>query len=388
MFKSISLSVKLTLITIIVGIIVGVISDYVYTYMVETIFYQKLSLIPYEQAEVDALSREILSSDRRNRIAIISALILSFAIIIFWVARHIQRLTSDVLDSSSKTLNTKTTEVPKGDELYILEDKFKHFSEELIEHTNKLKTEIEERKKKEEELRKSEASYKEISDILSTSLKEAQGRETDLLNSREAFLNMLEDNSDSYKALEELFIGLVRVMVGSLDAKSPWTKGHSERVSSLAEQIAKKMGLDEDDVKDIRLAGLLHDIGKIGTYDYLLDKPARLTEEEFEMVKKHPTKGTEILSGIKQLKDLLPFISHHHERIDGRGYPDGLKGDDIPLQAKILCVADSFDSMTADRPYRPSPGTEYAISELKRCSGTQFDPLVVDSFLKILGQAT
>lgn len=246
---------------------------------------------------------------------------------------------------------------------------------------------ISDRKKKEEELRKSEASYKEISDILSTSLKEAQRRETDLLNSREAFLNMLEDNSEAYKTLEDLFIGIVTVMVNLLDAKSPWTKGHSERVSSIAEKIAREMGLDEDDVKDIRLAGLLHDIGKIGTYDYLLDKPARLTEEEFEMVKKHPAKGAEILSGIKQLKGILPFIRHHHERIDGRGYPDGIKGDDIPLQAKILCVSDSFDSMTADRPYRPSPGVEYAISELKRCSGTQFDPQVVDSFLKILGQA-
>jgi HD-GYP domain-containing protein (c-di-GMP phosphodiesterase class II) len=129
---------------------------------------------------------------------------------------------------------------------------------------------------------------------------------------------------------------------------------------------------------------LLHDIGKIGTYDSLLDKPERLTMEEFEIVKKHPFQGVEILQGVKQLHDIIPIIRYHHERIDGKGYPDGLKGEEIPILARILHVADSFDSMTSDRPYRPSPRIEYAISELKKHSGSQFDSYVVDAFLKVL----
>jgi len=192
---------------------------------------------------------------------------------------------------------------------------------------------------------------------------------------------------DSEEELDSLFVNFVKAMVNALDAKSPWTKGHSERVAGYAEQIAKEMGLEDEKIILLRLASLLHDIGKIGTYDYLLDKPESLTEEEFEAVKKHPDQGTAILKGVKQLKDILPLIRYHHERIDGKGYPEGLKGEEIPLCARILHVADSFDSMTADRPYRSSPGKEYAISELKRCNGTRFDTRVVEAFLKILSNS-
>ncbi len=217
-----------------------------------------------------------------------------------------------------------------------------------------------------------------------TDITELKKRERALQRTREAFLNMLEDIHESYTELEDLFIKLIKALVNALDAKSPWTRGHSERVASYAEQIAKEMGLDEDEIKNLQLAGLLHDIGKIGTYDSLLDKPEKLTAEEFEIVKKHPDQGAAILQGIKQLADVIPIIRHHHERLDGKGYPDGLKGEEIPLSARILHVADSFDSMTADRPYRPSPGREYAISELKKHSGRQFDPQVVEAFLKII----
>ena len=182
-------------------------------------------------------------------------------------------------------------------------------------------------------------------------------------------------------------MNFVKAMVNTLDAKSPWTKGHSERVASYAEQIAKEMGLEDEKILLLRLASLLHDIGKIGTYDYLLDKPETLTEEEFNAVKKHPAQGATILKEVKQLKDIIPLIRYHHERIDGKGYPEGLKGEEIPLCARILHVADSFDSMTADRPYRPSPGKEYAISELKRCNGTRFDPQVVEAFLRVLSRS-
>ncbi len=243
---------------------------------------------------------------------------------------------------------------------------------------------ITERKKAEDNLRKSEQSYKELAERLSNALNEAKIQKQTILKSRDAFFNMLEDITESHKELEELFINLVRAMVNALDAKSHWTRGHSERVTSYTEQIAKEMGFDEDEIKNLKLAGLLHDIGKIGTYDHLLDKPDKLTKEEFEVIKRHPVQGVEILKEIKQLKDIVPLIRHHHERLDGKGYPDGLCGEDIPLGSRILHVADSFDSMTADRPYRPTPGVEYAISELKKYAGSQFDPRVVEAFLRVI----
>jgi HD-GYP domain-containing protein (c-di-GMP phosphodiesterase class II) len=144
------------------------------------------------------------------------------------------------------------------------------------------------------------------------------------------------------------------------------------------------MGLDAATIEDIRIAGLLHDIGKIGTYDVILDKPGKLTAEEFALVKMHPAKGEEILSPIRQFRHILPFIRGHHEKMDGTGYPDGLKGEEIPLLARILCVADTFDAIMADRPYRPSPGLEYAMSEFTKYAGQQFDPAVTEVFLRIL----
>ncbi len=230
----------------------------------------------------------------------------------------------------------------------------------------------------------SEQSSDDLIDIYARSVNELKMKEIRAQKGRDAFLNMLEDISESYRDLEDLFLKMVVVMVNVLDAKSPWTKGHSERVSMYAEQIAQEMSLDDDEVKDIKLAGLLHDIGKIGTYDYLLDKPGRLTKEEFDIVKKHPEEGGEILKEIKQLRDIIPYIKYHHEKLDGNGYPHKLKGETIPLGARIMHVADSFDSMTSDRPYRAAPGLEYALSELEKFSGTQFDHHVVEAFLEVL----
>jgi putative nucleotidyltransferase with HDIG domain len=224
----------------------------------------------------------------------------------------------------------------------------------------------------------------ELIEIYASSINDLKARELRAQKGRDAFLNMLEDINESYKELEDLFMKLILVMVNALDAKSPRTKGHSERVSMYAELIAQEMLIDADEVRNIKLAGLLHDIGKIGTYDYLLDKPGKLTEEEFEIVKKHPAQGAEILKEIKQLKDVIPLIKYHHERFDGGGYPNKLSGKKIPLGARILHVADSFDSMTSDRPYRPAPGIEYALSELEKHKGTHFDPRVVDAFLRVL----
>jgi putative nucleotidyltransferase with HDIG domain len=234
------------------------------------------------------------------------------------------------------------------------------------------------------EIKKSEEDHREIIDIYSKALSEMKIREQKAQTGREAFFNMLEDINESYKELEDLFIKLIRVMINSLDAKSPWTKGHSERVSLYAEKIAREMLIDSEEIKNIRLAGLLHDIGKIGTFDYLLDKPGKLTPEEFEIVKKHPAQGAAILKEIKQLRDIIPMVEYHHEKIDGTGYPYRLKGEEIPIGAKILHVADSYDSMTSDRPYRPAPDIEYALSELHKHKGTQFDAEVVDAFLRVL----
>ncbi|MBI5664057.1 MAG: HD domain-containing protein [Nitrospirae bacterium] len=232
--------------------------------------------------------------------------------------------------------------------------------------------------------RENEISSNDLIDIYAGSINELKARQIGAQKGRDAFLNMLEDISESYKELEDLFLKLILVMVNALDAKSPWTKGHSERVSMYAEQIAKQMLIDEDEIKDIKLAGLLHDIGKIGTYDYLLDKPGKLTKEEFDIVKKHPDQGADILKEIKQLRDIIPYIRYHHEKLDGNGYPHKLKGQKIPLGAKILHVADSFDSMTSDRPYRPAPGMKYALSEMEKYKGTQFDPRVIEAFLTVL----
>lgn len=194
------------------------------------------------------------------------------------------------------------------------------------------------------------------------------------------------ENARLYEEVKQLLINTITSLASAIDAKSPWTNGHSVRVTHYALQIGKEMGLNDKDVEWLRLSGLLHDVGKIGTYDIILDKPGKLTDEEFRLVKKHPGKGAEILNPITQLADIIPGVLHHHERYDGKGYPDGLKGEEIPLQARILCVADSFDSMTANRPYRLASGTEYAISEFKRCSGAQFDPKVVEAFLNVLGK--
>jgi putative nucleotidyltransferase with HDIG domain len=192
------------------------------------------------------------------------------------------------------------------------------------------------------------------------------------------------ENARLYEDLQQSIVGTITSLVAAIDAKSPWTNGHSARVTRYAVELGREMGLKEHALERLRLSALLHDVGKIGTYDVVLDKPGKLTEEEFELVKKHPRKGADIIAPIKQLTDVIPGVLHHHERYNGKGYPDGLKGEDIPLQARILCVADSYDAMTADRPYRTASGKDYAISELKRGSGTQFDPEVIAVFLKVL----
>jgi PAS domain S-box-containing protein/putative nucleotidyltransferase with HDIG domain len=189
------------------------------------------------------------------------------------------------------------------------------------------------------------------------------------------------ENSRLVGDLENLLISTIKTLSDTIDAKSPWTRGHSERVTALSLRLARKFGISGERLKDFEIGGLLHDIGKIGTYEEILNKPGRLSPAETVQLQKHPIKGAEILSNIRQFEHIVPLVRHHHEFYDGRGYPDGLKGELIPFEARILAVADTVDAMASDRPYRKGLPMEVIFKELERCSGKQFDPMVVKAFL-------
>ncbi len=192
------------------------------------------------------------------------------------------------------------------------------------------------------------------------------------------------ENAKLYQDINELFYNSIMTLVSAIEAKDEYTKGHTERVTKYSVIIGNKLGLNEIEMKNLELSALLHDIGKIGIPDNVLLKPGKLTDEEFEMIKTHPSKGAAILSHIKSMKDIIPGIRHHHEYYDGRGYPDKLKGEEIPLIARIISVADSFDAMVTDRPYRKGLPIEEAARRLKENKGTQFDPHIVDTFITLL----
>jgi len=232
--------------------------------------------------------------------------------------------------------------------------------------------------------RKSEEHYRTLMEVYADAINKLKAQELTFKKSKEAFFNMLEDIHESYKDLKNLFINLIKTLVNALDTKSKWTKGHSERVTQYALSIGREMGLDEDALESLKVSALLHDIGKIGTYDVILEKPEKLTQEEIKLIQEHPVKGASILAPVEQLKEILPIIRSHHERINGSGYPDKLKGEELPLLARILHVADVYDALTTDRPYRKALSKKSALAELKRSSGAEFDPEVVEAFLKAL----
>jgi HD-GYP domain-containing protein (c-di-GMP phosphodiesterase class II) len=182
---------------------------------------------------------------------------------------------------------------------------------------------------------------------------------------------------------EELTVGVIRSMSSAIDARDPYTRGHSERVGRFARRIAAAMRLEETEQDRIYLSGLLHDVGKIGIPDHVLLKPGKLTDEEFAIIKQHPEIGARIVESLPQLRDLLPGILHHHESVDGSGYPHGLEGEAIPLQARILAVADTYDAMTSHRPYRPGMPHEKAVEILRSRAGIQWDPQAVQAFLSL-----
>ena len=180
----------------------------------------------------------------------------------------------------------------------------------------------------------------------------------------------------------ELFINSVRALAAAIDAKDPYTRGHSERVARYAVSIARAMELPAEEVRKVRLSALLHDVGKIGIDDRILRKPTALTDEEFEIMKQHPSKGAAIMSAIPQLSDVVPGMKHHHEKWEGGGYPDGLKGEEIPLLARIVSVADTFDAMTTTRPYQKAMEITYVVNRIQSLAGTRFDKRVTDVLLK------
>ena len=189
--------------------------------------------------------------------------------------------------------------------------------------------------------------------------------------------------SDLQKSAEEnrqLFIGTVKGLAAAIDGKDPYTRGHSERVSRFSVAIAQRMELPDDEIEKIRISALLHDVGKIGIDDNILKKPAALTDEEYEVMKKHPQKGYKIMSQIPAMKEFLPGMYMHHEMVNGQGYPQGLKGDEIPLMGKIVAVADTFDAMTTDRPYQKAMKFEDALTRIESFVGTRYDPGVVAAF--------
>lgn len=172
----------------------------------------------------------------------------------------------------------------------------------------------------------------------------------------------------------------VLAMAEAVDKKSPWTAGHSKRVTKFAMVIAVELNWTAEQLDELRLTGLLHDIGKIGTPGAILNKEGKLTDDEYTVIKKHPDDGAHIISRMKQLRGLIPGIRHHHEWYNGMGYPDGLKGEEIPLAARILAVADAYDAMTADRPYRKGLSRKEALARLRNAAGEQFDPDIVETF--------
>ncbi|WP_341878156.1 HD-GYP domain-containing protein [Defluviitalea saccharophila] len=207
------------------------------------------------------------------------------------------------------------------------------------------------------------------------------GSEKYLFNCYANVLGIALENAKLYNDKHQMFFDTVKVLANAIEVKDTYTKGHVDRVTKYSTAIAKKLNFDKNRLEKVRIAAVLHDIGKIGIPDEILNKPARLTEDEFNIIKLHPLKGYEIIKDIPALKDISIHVKQHHERIDGKGYPEGLKANQISLEAKIISVADAFDAMTSDRPYRKGMNIDKAINILVNNRGSQFDEYVVDTFL-------
>lgn len=246
-------------------------------------------------------------------------------------------------------------------------------------------------------------------DILMVSIDRALDKRRLILENKSYQLHLVEKVEEQTKKIRESFLNSITSLAYALEAKDKYTSGHSQRVTEIAIAIAQELGMPEDKIEKIRLAGLVHDIGKIGVRESVLHKPGRLTDEEYQHVTSHSEIGERILSPIIEDEEILKMVRHHHERYDGSGYPDGLSAEQIPRGARILAVADAYtnisgdqtgkeklsqgarilavadayDAMTSDRPYRNAMSPEVACAELEKGKGKQFDPVIVDAFLKV-----
>ncbi|WP_461247569.1 HD-GYP domain-containing protein [Treponema sp. R6D11] len=187
--------------------------------------------------------------------------------------------------------------------------------------------------------------------------------------------------------MEKTHFETILAFSDALEARDQYTAGHSRRVMGYSESIGKRMKLDKQNIEELKRSSVLHDIGKIGIPDTVLKKETKLTDEEFAIIKSHPQTGAAILKHIKSFKDLVPAVYHHHERFDGEGYPDGIKGTAIPLHARIIAITDTFDAMTSSRSYRKALSFKTALNELERNKGIQFDPDITDIFIEILTES-
>lgn len=212
---------------------------------------------------------------------------------------------------------------------------------------------------------------------------ELSSAEMQFIDATADLLGMFHENLSRFAEQRTLFMGTVHSLTAAIDAKDRYTRGHSERVAVLARHIAIAMGLDKQTVERFHIAGLVHDVGKIGIPEAVLCKPGRLTNAEFQIIQQHPRIGYEILKDIPMLEPMLPGVLHHHERWDGGGYPMGLSGTAIPLIGRVLAMADAFDAMSSNRSYRPAMTRPEVFQEIRRCTGTQFDPDIAQIFLTL-----
>jgi putative nucleotidyltransferase with HDIG domain len=202
-----------------------------------------------------------------------------------------------------------------------------------------------------------------------------------------SFNSMATGLHQSIERLSMMSWSTLEALARTIDANSPWTAGHSERVTRLSVAIGRRMGLEHDEIDRLHRGGLLHDVGKIGISPAILDKPCALTPEEMAVVQEHPTVGARILEPIAAFADVIGIVRHHHERFDGQGYPDGLRGEQIPLLARVTAVADVYDALVSDRPYRPRWDDERVLRHITDMAGIHFDPTVVRAFLALADSA-
>jgi putative nucleotidyltransferase with HDIG domain len=180
---------------------------------------------------------------------------------------------------------------------------------------------------------------------------------------------------------------MLSVLRGAIEARDPYTQGHSARVTAMAEALARRLGWQEERLALLRVGGPLHDIGKLGVSDHVLRKRGRLDRRELAEIREHPTLGAKILLRLTAFRGAIPYVLYHHERWDGTGYPTGRSGEQIPVEARVLAIADAFDAMTSDRPYRRALSADEALAEVERCAGTQFDPELVEVFVELFWES-